>query len=92
MAAVGVAVVAVGVEGYEKFIILLHLKIIYAMPYYKNIKEIRNKNERLRIVDKLLIVREQSDGEIEKILSVDMENISDVRPLPLWVELKNRFQ
>jgi hypothetical protein len=49
MAAVGVEVAAVGVEGYEKFIILLHLKIIYAMPYYKNIKEIRDKNlERIK--------------------------------------------
>jgi endonuclease/exonuclease/phosphatase family metal-dependent hydrolase len=48
------------------------------MPYYKNIKDIRDKNERLRIVDKLLIIRKQLDREIPQ------KTASDTLLLATW--------
>jgi hypothetical protein len=48
------------------------------MPYYKNIKKIRDKNERLRIVDKLLILRKQLDREIPQ------KTASDTLLLATW--------
>jgi hypothetical protein len=44
---------------------------MYIMPYYKNIKDIRDKNERLRIVDKLLTLRKQLDREIPQKTATD---------------------
>jgi exonuclease III len=48
------------------------------MPYYKNIKAIRDKTERLRIVDRLLILRKQLDAEIPQ------KTASDTLLLATW--------
>jgi endonuclease/exonuclease/phosphatase family metal-dependent hydrolase len=48
------------------------------MPNYKNIKEIKDKDERLRIVDKLLILRKQLDREIPQ------KTASDTLLLATW--------
>jgi endonuclease/exonuclease/phosphatase family metal-dependent hydrolase len=48
------------------------------MPYYKNIKGIRNKSKRLQIVDKLLILRKQLDREIPQ------KTASDTLLLATW--------